>query len=916
MSINSNNGKKPRRISNMDEFDFELIYSHDIDKIKEIDNYNNKISDISTTISEGMKDIEHSNSNNNIELNLSSDKDPIFNKIYISLDSKNYFRKSDPKESEELIKKFKIKYQKIKLSQKLKELSELIREKIYEILFPNTKKTFFSICLESSKFLDKYDCLNKNRIEKNLNFFYTHQKHYHDETIFFDNNFINNCGPILGHVYNRLSKFKIKNENSFVNAINTIINKKVNVKHEFDANFIDKNVGIENLEKIKFFRKIKKKYIIQPEIIYLINLFHPVKKIIIDINIQEKEYSFRFFHFFVLCIFNLPYIMKDINSIKFIVFNEALLKDRIEVNEEKLNHDKLFSHKKNKFPKIISKKEKINTDEDESYLSNYKLIEIRNKPPKNFYSFDRKTINQSYGNLEDLIEKPIKSTNTTNLYINKNNSNQLNMERKFLQNWFMSQEDASNNDCLDNTAVVCKILEMIIIIFLSFDNFEKIENFELKLVDSLYSELGNYFKNRFKTKVDNFHILNVLYNKLIGVGKLYLEINSFDLITFNEILNIIYNSKATTLQLSLFTKEIMYSSPYLYKIYRQTVKRKLIKEEIYNKNKKKKIKINEIFFKNIYQHFVKNLNSLFEILKNKKLSKLDIILNVPPQILTDDKYIIVIIKFIINIFILFFYDENSLMYELSVISPSLIINGAKYLFMDEFLQNNNIKNENLLILDVRLKFYNIRNLHKFIPQKLKILNIGDLDVLSFRYFVDNITKYNFVKNTSLQQLSIKLNNNILILDEEIRLILAKLFNINIPNLLLYLYTNIQIDYYEYHEILKLLQYNWIYNYYLSFNNKSKPIIKQNYNKVNQLIHIIPKEPGYSKMGNVLDYLEGKKVKQPPSFLDIYYCLKKIIHRINKGKVIDFYSLKIITSNIFMFLYLSKRPVVKFFEKEN
>lgn len=245
MSINSNNGKKPRRISNMDEFDFELIYSHDIDKIKEIDNYNNKISDISTTISEGMKDIEHSNSNNNIELNLSSDKDPIFNKIYISLDSKNYFRKSDPKESEELIKKFKIKYQKIKLSQKLKELSELIREKIYEILFPNTKKTFFSICLESSKFLDKYDYLNKNRIEKNLNFFYTHQKHYHDETIFFDNNFINNCGPILGHVYNRLSKFKIKNENSFVNAINTIINKKVNVKHEFDANFIDKNVGIE-----------------------------------------------------------------------------------------------------------------------------------------------------------------------------------------------------------------------------------------------------------------------------------------------------------------------------------------------------------------------------------------------------------------------------------------------------------------------------------------------------------------------------------------------------------------------------------------------------------------------------------------------------------------------------------------------
>ena len=914
MSINSNNGKKNRKISNMDDFDFELIYSHDIDKLKEIDNCNNKISDISTTISEGMKDIEYSNSNNNLELKLESDKNPLFNKAYISLDSKNYFRKSDPKESEELIKKFKIKYQKIKLSQKLKELSELIREKIYEILFPNTKKTFFSICLESSKFLDKYDCLNKIRIEKNLNFFFSNQKKYDDETIFFDNIFINNCGPILGHVYNRLSKFKIKSENSFVNAINTIINKKVNVKNDFDSYFIGKNVKFENLEKIKYFRKIKKKFIIQPEIIYLINLFHPVKKIIIDINIKEKEYSLQFFHFFVLCIFTIPYIMKDINSIKFTAFNEALLKDRIEVNEEKLNHDKIFSYKKNKTPKIISKKEKINTDENESFLSNYKLIEVKNKIPKNWYTFERKTANQmSYGNLQDLIEKPIQSNNT-NLNIIKNKSSQINVERKFIQNWFMFQEEASTS--LDNTAVVCKILEMIIIIFLSFDKFEKIESFELILVDSLYSELSNYFKNRFKTKVDNFHILNVVYNKLIGVGKLYLEINSFDLITFNELLNIIYNSKASTLQLSLFTKEIMYSSSYLYKIYRQTIKRKLIKEEIYDKSKKRKIKINEIYFKSIYHHFVKNLNSLFEILKNKKLSKFDIILNVPPQILNDDKYIIVIIKFIINIFILFFYDENSLMYELSVISPSLIINGAKYLFMDEFLQNNNIKNDNLLILDIRLKFYNIRSLHKFIPQKLKILNIGDFDAFSFRYFVDNITKYNFVKNTSLQQLSIKLNNNILILDEEIRLILAKLFNINIPNLLLYLYTNIKIDYYEYHEILKLLQYNWIYNYYLSFNNESKPIIKQNYGKVNQLIHIIPKEPGYSKMGNVLDYLEGKKVKQPPSFLDIYYCIKKIIYRVNQGKDIDFYSLKIITSNIFIFLYLSKKPVVKFFEKEN
>ena len=93
----------------------------------------------------------------------------------------------------------------------------------------------------------------------------------------------------------------------------------------------------------------------------------------------------------------------------------------------------------------------------------------------------------------------------------------------------------------------------------------------------------------------------------------------------------------------------MYSSSYLYKIYRQTIKRKLIKEEIYDKSKKRKIKINEIYFKSIYHHFVKNLNSLFEILKNKKLSKFDIILNIPPQILyrkSDENSITITITFI------------------------------------------------------------------------------------------------------------------------------------------------------------------------------------------------------------------------------------------------------------------------------
>ena len=72
------------------------------------------------------------------------------------------------------------------------------------------------------------------------------------------------------------------------------------------------------------------------------------------------------------------------------------------------------------------------------------------------------------------------------------------------------------------------------------------------------------------------------------------------------------------------------------------------------------LKFNDRFFKNIYHYFEKNLNSLFEILKNKNYKIFSIILNIPSPILNNDKYILAIIKFIMNIFILFFDDEESI----------------------------------------------------------------------------------------------------------------------------------------------------------------------------------------------------------------------------------------------------------------
>ena len=72
-----------------------------------------------------------------------------------------------------------------------------------------------------------------------------------------------------------------------------------------------------------------------------------------------------------------------------------------------------------------------------------------------------------------------------------------------------------------------------------------------------------------------------------------------------------------------------------------------------------------------------------------------------------------------------------------------------------------VKNQYLLFLNIRLKFYYIKNIYKFIPEKLRILKIGDFDIFSLKLFVGKITEYKFIKNYSLQPFSIKMNDKII-----------------------------------------------------------------------------------------------------------------------------------------------------------
>ena len=393
MSKITNNDESQEKLNTNDILNFEIINSDDIKNIQESNNFE--------IIKESEQSPNSINTNEIQKINYS------LQKPFISIDSKNYFMKNDQEKSEELNKRFKTKYEIKNLTENLKELTRKIKEQMFSKIFPGIKQDFFSICFNIGKILDKEGLLNKKNLGKHLNFFFLNQNLYADKaTIQIDFNFINNCGPLIAFAYKRIKKYKIKDDISFINAINKIINNNVDVKHDFDLYFSEINNKHENPKKMKYLKKIKNNFIIQPELIYLINLFSSTRKIIIDINIPEKENKSYIFFYYILCLLNFPYIIKSISCIKFEIMNEDLFIYRQEVNEKKLMRENCITFKKNITNKIISTKEKLNEINNDYFLNQYKLIDTKKIQEQIQISSAMDRLNSIY--IDEIIENPSK----------------------------------------------------------------------------------------------------------------------------------------------------------------------------------------------------------------------------------------------------------------------------------------------------------------------------------------------------------------------------------------------------------------------------------------------------------------------------------------------------------------------------
>ena len=141
----------------------------------------------------------------------------------------------------------------------------------------------------------------------------------------------------------------------------------------------------------------------------------------------------------------------------------------------------------------LAKVNKLSSKTEESFLEQFKLIDMAKTVIKNKHYGKKKS---SFTKCFSEKEKQNKSNDN----INKNNLSSTEFRIEDIKE--ISQLEFRN-----------KILEMILITIFSFDKHVTLQNLELILVYTFCTEFMNYFNENLQLEVENFNILDLMFGK-------------------------------------------------------------------------------------------------------------------------------------------------------------------------------------------------------------------------------------------------------------------------------------------------------------------------------------------------------------------------------------------------------------------
>ena len=843
---------------------------------------------------------------------------PIEEKKFLKIDQKNYFIEmsdEDKKYLMNIISSYNKKENKAKTTNEITKI-------FLDIISPNCDADSILISKNLSKELYKNKKLNKNKIEEYINYFFSLRFELMYSTNFYMNKkTLQYLGYILSYTFSKFHKYNIKDKKELNLLIQKTVEKKIDSLHDYYIYITENNISDNdgNKNKLLYWKKNRNKYFVPPELIFLINRFITITTIEIELDFQRDSIDDEDFKLISIFLLNINFLFVHLEHFKINFINKkfqyeiytAYFQDLLQTASIKNN---IIKKNRIKYPDLLYEKKwnfQYNFNVDELRL----VDRDKNKEEINKINWIYDDYNMLYidKNIEIVKEKQM-----LNSAIKKHNSSEIDINTNtniFDQFVFINTPNIDINNKINETNIGNdyyiniidnnkSLLDLLPILLISLGRLTKINNLDIIMNDSYTEELLTHLINTHNIEEDllgkDFHILDFIFNKIRDLQNLNLELNSLDAITFNKVLNIIFlNHKLKSMKLSLFSSDVTYFRLSLLKIYNQIYggAEQLIKI--------KNVDIESQILKKSLPFFIRNLSVLFEIIKNNKnFEELGLYFDLPKIITNQHRYTNSILKFILNI--LFLIDSKiSKLKKLTILSPSIVLDNQNFKGINDIFASINIYNNNRFLneLNIQLQFYKIVDIKNLITDKLIILNIGDLDLYSFKHLVKYLVSFQFSSKSKLESLGIGLNRTITNFNTEAKISIRELFNIKIENLLqLNLYTNFIINEEKnYKYLLDIMKDNWISSYNITFNSKSYDILNKFKDEENKISFLVP------------HHLEKKFLNKEKNINNndiIYWYLKYLFTFKYYNSSTDFITKKKCIDTILKYLYIEKNVTIK------
>ena len=363
----------------------------------------------------------------------------------------------------------------------------------------------------------------------------------------------------------------------------------------------------------------------------------------------------------------------------------------------------------------------------------------------------------------------------------------------------------------------------------------------------------------------DFNFLSFLSD--VKMIRITIDFNSLDNRAFEEVLSLLFkNNNLLICQLNFFPSENNFESEILYKLLQDNNPN--YKSISFNKINKKIIKeiepyedLDTFLLKKLSEYFEININKLFQTICIKStVTELSLIFSIPAIINKIEYYLIIILKLIMNLFIVI---DNSKLNLTSFILQvdNFSFDSKKYPYLIEFLDKIYIftnKELRLSKLTCQMQFLNITNIYRIIPYNINELSIGEFDLISFMCFVEYITSSEFSVHSKLNKLKIKLINTVLFIDDIFDYFLKLLteFPKNLKEISIDTQLSITLE--KLNQLLNITNYNTIENIFMTFSKKSL------------------NDKGYEgKIKNEIFYMSKEKSLNDENYIDLFFIQRNI-----------------------------------------